>query len=187
MRTTRPSRPLLALLAAGLLGGGLAACGGAGAAAGDDAAAERPDDEKELAFARCMREAGIDIPDPGSGPVRVRIPRNVSPAKLRATTQACREKTGGGPRELTDEERTEMRDAALKFARCMRANGIDMPDPQVGGGPGGGAGMLLRRGAEADTPAFRKAMEACEDELPLRRRFGGAGGGEGGSTETAAG
>jgi len=174
VRITSLLRPLLAVALGGLLVAALAACGSEepSSAAGTNA---RPDDAKELAFARCMREAGIDFPDPGSGPRRVRIPRNVSRTKLQTSMEACRKKTGGGPPELTDEQRTEMRDAALKFAKCMRAHGVDMPDPTVGDGPGGGGGLLMRRGAQGDTPAFRKAMEACQDELPFRRGPGGGG------------
>lgn len=183
MRTTSPFHLILVAAAAILSAGALAACGSTEES--PDGTAARPDDEQQLAFARCMREAGIDIPDPGTGgrPTRVRIPRNVSPTKLEATMQACRKKTGGGPPELTDEQRTEMRDAALKFAKCMRAHGANVADPTVG--PGGD--MLLRRRAEADTPAFRRAMEACRDELPLRRGPGGPDDAGGGSTDVEAG
>jgi hypothetical protein len=33
-------------------------------------------------------------------------------------------------------------DGALKFSRCMRAHGVDMPDPQRGAG----GGILLKSG-----------------------------------------
>jgi len=168
----RISRPFACLLVAGALGAGLAACGGEDPATAG-AGTARPDDEAQLAFAKCMRAKGIDIPDPGAGgrPQRVRIPRNVSSAKLQSAMQTCRKETGGGPPEMSDEQRTEFRDAALKFAKCMRANGVNMPDPSTDG-PGGG--LLLRRGSglNPDSPAFRRAMEKCQDELPL----GGPGG-----------
>jgi hypothetical protein len=187
VRTIRPFRPFLAMALGGLLAGALAACGSAEPSA-DGAAGARPDDEAELAFARCMREAGIDIPDPGAGPRRVRIPNNVSRTKLESSMQTCRKKTGGGPPELTAEQRTEMRDAALKFAKCMRAHGADVPDPTVGDGPGGGGIVRMGRPGSAEAPAFRKAMESCQDELPFRgpggnvRRAPG-----GGSTNTESG
>jgi hypothetical protein len=55
---------------------------------------------------------------------------------------------GGGGDEATagtGDRRAEFREAALKFARCMCAHGVDMPDPRPGeggkimmGGPGMG-------------------------------------------------
>ncbi len=151
----------------------LSACGGdPGSSASGGSAAGAPDDETRLAFARCMREGGIEIPDPGSGGglERVRIPRDIAPEKLRSTLEDCRAETGGGPPEPTDEQQTEMRDAMLEFARCMRAEGVDVPDP-TGEGPGGGLRVLRR---SADSPAFRRAAEACQEALPFGR--GGPGG-----------
>ncbi len=167
----------------------LAACGDG--AAPDATAAGQPDDEAELAFARCMREEGFDFPDPGaagSGERRIEIRRGTSPEKLRTATETCRKKTGGGPQPLSEEEQAEFRDAALKFARCMRAEGIDIPDPQVGAGgaivrrrPGAGGG-----GPDPSSAAFQRAEKACEDLRPQRRGGGPAvgrssGGGGGGS------
>lgn len=156
--------PTLAMLA-------LAACGG-----GDPAgrSSGQPDDKAELAFARCMREAGINLPDPGapgSGPRRVELGTSVSPQTLRAATETCRKKTGGGPKPLSEAEQAEFRDAALKFAQCMRRNGVDVPDPQTSASGGGividdsGKGG----GPNPDSPAFQRAQKACAKLLPGKR------------------
>src|ERR671914_536435 len=58
-------------------------------------------------------------------------------------------------------------DAALKFAQCMRQNGIDVPDPR----PGQGIQLRVNRGSEAK---FRAAQEACRQYAP--------GGGDKGTT-----
>src|SRR3712207_9322153 len=61
----------------------------------------------------------------------------------------------------------ERRDAATKFARCMRENGVDMPDPQVGED----GGLIIRGpgapGAEVKVSVqqMRKADEACRKHL----------------------
>src|ERR1700750_3400406 len=48
--------------------------------------------------------------------------------------------------------------AMLDFARCMRQNGVDMPDPKF---DGGGARMQVNRG-QGQTPEQLKAAErAC--------------------------
>ena len=167
-------RPLfLVLAAAGALGaaGCGSSAGGAGTVGGP--AEGRGDDAKELAFARCMRENGVNIPDPGAGggPQRIRLGKGISPQVVERATTTCRDKTGGGPPELSEEDRAEFRDAALKFARCMRSNGVDVPDPQVGGG----GGVILRKapragGVNPGSPSFQRAEKACRDHLPGPRR-----------------
>ncbi|MEU4241705.1 hypothetical protein [Actinoplanes sp. NPDC026619] len=61
----------------------------------------------------------------------------------------------------------------LAYAKCLRANGLPtFPDPeQVGGGTKVGGGELL------DTPAGKKAAEACRDKQP--QDDGDAAGGDG--------
>jgi hypothetical protein len=60
------------------------------------------------------------------------------------------------------DDRAQFREAALKFAECMRRNGVDVPDPS----PGGNGGVLMvapRSGA--DQPAFRRAEEECRKHM----------------------
>lgn len=172
-------RALLALATTGLLVTA-AGCGGDDGGADDPAASSGPpSEEAQLAFARCMRANGIDMPDPDTsgGGVRVRIKRDTPPQVVERATKTCREKTGGGPPELTAEQQQELRDQALAFARCMRSNGVDLPDPQVSGG--GGVLVRSRRGSfRPDSPAFRRAEKACRDLRPGLRREGAGDGPE---------
>lgn len=50
--------------------------------------------------------------------------------------------------------------AALDFAKCMRAHGVDMPDPQANGG-----GIKLS-GGDADKTKISAAQQACKQYLP---------------------
>jgi hypothetical protein len=58
-------------------------------------------------------------------------------------------------------DRTQFREAALEFAECMRKQGVDMPDPQPGGG------LVLRAGPETgnDPETVERAQEACRKHL----------------------
>jgi hypothetical protein len=157
----------------------LTACGEDAAPAADQ---EKQARNAQLAFAQCMREHGIDMPDPQPGErgIRMREPKGTSPAKMREADEACRKHLEGlrGP-ELTDEQQKEFQDAALAHARCMREHGIDFPDPTFG--ENGEATIRIQRGKggngpRPDDPKFKDAQEACESELPQLR------GGDGPST-----
>ena len=103
-------------------------------------------------YSRCMREHGIDMPDPGAdGQTRIEID---DPDAWEEAEEECRpiiEEVVGTFEPPSEEEQARMREQALEFAKCMREHGIDMPDPQFGedgevtvsvggeGGPGGPA------------------------------------------------
>ena len=136
-----------------------------------------------LAYAECMREHGIDMPDPefetdANGGTRIGISGGVGGEAdkdtFMAAEEACRhllsaamQERGRGQMSAEDEEKL------LDFARCMREHGIDFPDPGAGGfvfeaGPGtGDKGRIL------DDPDFEAAQEACGELLP--GRIGGEG------------
>jgi hypothetical protein len=147
----------------------IAACGGSGSSGGGSGGA---DDSKELAFAACLRKAGIDAPDPKRGPngelsQRIGIPKGISPQRMQQIQKDCQRKSGFKPKAPSKAEQARFRDAALKFARCMRAHGIDIPDPQAGGG-----GIMIQKGPGAQggpdprSPAFKRAELACRSLLP---------------------
>ena len=130
-------------------------------------------EEAMLAFARCMREHGVDVPDPqvdenGRGFQLVR-PRG-NEEKFREAQEACgKHLENARPRDIDPEQQQEIREAVLAFARCMREHGIDMPDPQFG--EGGRVTQRMGGGIDQNDPKFREAEEACRDKLPdLPRR-----------------
>jgi hypothetical protein len=165
--------PLLLVAAVGTLA--LAGCGG-----GDPKSASSAKDKAfdgALKFARCMREHGVDIPDPqqgGGGAVKIggpgagKLRAKPGDAKLKTAEQACGKylKQGGG-RAPDPAERARMQDAFVRYARCMRSKGVNMPDPKVSTG-GGGVAFEFRAGsggAKPDAPKFKTADKACHSIL----------------------
>jgi hypothetical protein len=136
--------------------------------------------EKMRRFASCMREHGIDMPDPevdSEGRVRMQIGGGPNEGgtppdreKFEAARKECQQylPNGGEPPKM-DPEQVEQ---ARQFARCMRENGVpNFPDPQADGsvrieaGPG--------TGIEPNSQAFKDAQAKCEQYMP-RRRAGGS-------------
>lgn len=60
-------------------------------------------------------------------------------------------------KELSQDERDEM---ALKFAQCMRENGVPMDDPEPG------RGIQLKVGPGTSQETVQAAMEACREYNP---------------------
>lgn len=163
------------LLAAGLLAL-VPACGSAAPPAGVASVATAPaapvgsvspvasadPEEQGRKFAACMRENGVDMEDPGGdGGVRVFRKGSGDMKKVEEAMESCRQYAPVKDRaEVSEEDRERMR----AFAKCMRENGVDMPDPDPDGG-----GAMIRK-VRPDSPQFKKAREACEDLLPGNRR-----------------
>jgi hypothetical protein len=126
--------PLAAVALVALIGAG---CGGNGSSGGGNATAANQ--EKSVKFAQCMRENGVsEFPDPdASGNLTIDGVLNGSGIDSDGPTwqkaiDACKDLqpagfTGPGERS------TDQQDAALKFAQCIRENGVeDFPDPAAG-------------------------------------------------------
>jgi hypothetical protein len=131
---SRKLGPLAALAVIALIGAG---CGSSDSKGGGNTTAANQ--EKAVKFAQCMRENGVSqFPDPdASGHLTVDGVINGSsidpdgPAWNQAL-DACKDLqppgfTGGGERTSSQQ------DAALRFAQCIRENGVaDFPDPAPG-------------------------------------------------------
>jgi hypothetical protein len=113
-------------------------------------------------FTQCMRDNGVDLPDPAPGTGLVEayggLLRGDDPL-VREAFAACRSRlpNGGEPPKL-DPERLEKYRA---FAACMRENGVDLPDPS----PDGSLQLSLTDGINPGDPVFQAAVEACRDHL----------------------
>jgi hypothetical protein len=90
-----------------------------------------------LANVDCMRDQGVDLPDPtGDGGVVEAVgPLTEDMDAMAAASQACLEKLGPPP-ALSDDEKADMEATLQKMlisiAECYRDNGIDVPDPLPG-------------------------------------------------------
>jgi hypothetical protein len=152
----------------------VAACGGAGEGASPTSTAQSrqaANKKAMLDFARCMREHGIDMPDPqfNGGRVTMRAGgKNTDPDTMRAADKACSKyRDQVKPPELSSAEKEEFKKAALANARCMRAHGIEnFPDPTFDSN--GGAQIRIGKGSglDPDDPKFQKAQEACQATMP---------------------
>ena len=102
--------------------------GSAGNAANTRAATKR---EKAVKFAECVRSHGVPhFPDPdATGNFNFGV--DVSAATFTAAVNAC--KALQPPGTLSGHRSTKQQSAALRFAACVRANGVpDFPDPVNG-------------------------------------------------------
>jgi hypothetical protein len=170
MRTHTLIRPLVTavLIIAALA---VAACGEE-AGAGGDSASDRDKQMRDagLKFARCMREHGIDMPDPKPGERGLRLmqPKGVSPQKMRAADEACRKYLEDVPApELTEAQKKEFQEAALANARCMREHGIsNFPDPTFDENGGAQIRIDRKQGIDPESPKFQAAQKACEKTMP---------------------
>ena len=122
-------------------------------------------------FAQCMRDNGVDMPDPkvDGDKVTMEGPAGGADAgdreKVRAAQEKCKQylPNGGEPPKMSDEDIEKMR----KFAQCMRENGYpDFPDPQPEGGfrieNDGSSGM------DPESQQWKDAHAKCEQHMPAR-------------------
>ena len=170
---------LLAILV-GLVAGcaGKARGPGVASAAGSDnataSASPTPSldaEEQRRQFVQCMRDHGVDVPDPDSGG-GIRITSSAGPGSEKAIEE-CQKYLPAGKAAKPD---PQMLEQAREFAKCMRDHGVDMPDPDPNAG-----GFRVQKGSgdgrvSPDDAAFKAAMEACKDKLPKGGQLQTSGG-----------
>ena len=84
----------------------------------------------------------------------------------------------GAPSSGSQPSQTQLQQDALRYAQCMRANGVpSFPDPDAGGGFSFRAGS----GIDPSSPAFKAARATCQKLLP-----GGGPPGPGATTHPSA-
>jgi hypothetical protein len=140
MPKLRTPRLIAAALAVPLLLGTLSACGttddapDAGGTADSGTESFETFEDYQLAFAACMRDQGIDMPDPNSDGSVGGIEAQAGDGFVEAAG-VCQDELGEPPAapgagpSMSDEE---MRAESLEIAACFRDNGFEVPDP----GPG---------------------------------------------------
>jgi hypothetical protein len=189
--------PLILAAVAGALT--LGACGGSNNNNNGVAGANNQDKafEGALKFSQCMRQHGVDMPDPkrvgnggisiggpSGGPGKARFAPDSPDPKMKAAQAACQKymDLGHGGPKMDPAQQARMQDAFFAYARCMRSKGVNMPDPkvtgngvtmQVQGGPGNhGTG----NGPPPESPAFKTADSACHHFLAQVEKTFGSGG-----------
>ncbi|MDE0160252.1 MAG: hypothetical protein OXL98_00815 [Acidimicrobiaceae bacterium] len=161
-----------------------------GSGAGEESvdAENMTDEESLLAFAECMRENGVDFPDPvveadgtvtfgsrpGSGGGGFAALGEIGrDPDLPAAQDACGGMLEGlafGPGQ-GGFDLIELQDALLEFARCMRDNGVDIGDPDMsvfapGADPNDEPGGLFRGTIDLEDPDVATAFAVCQQQLP---------------------
>ncbi|GLW11528.1 hypothetical protein Misp01_66560 [Microtetraspora sp. NBRC 13810] len=159
----------LALAGCGTAGGGadVASAGGGDRAGVSSPAPSLDQQEKGIRFAQCMRENGVDMPDPEPGKgITLQIDKSVSKETVEKAKAACAEFSpmGGSGANGPDPQRVE---SMRMFSQCMRDNGVeDFPDPE-------GAGLRMTE-TLAEDPDFRTAQEKCSKEFLPEAGQGGS-------------
>jgi hypothetical protein len=183
----------------------IAACGSAGAkgaaqvasiagdatttttSAANGSTSEADGQQAMLDFAACMRDHGIDMPDPqfnndGSGGMLVtgqEGPDNdVDKAKMDAAQAACQsilDKVKSTMQPMDPARMEEEKQKLLAFAQCMRDHGIDFPDPQISSDGGGLQVQMGGPGVDTSSPGFKEANDTCSTQVGMPVPSGGAG------------
>jgi hypothetical protein len=141
---SRTLRPLAALALVALIGLISAGCGsnapsetgtasgsGSDSSAGTGANKKLTARDKAVKFAECIRAHGVsDFPDPNAKN-QFEYGVSVSPAVWKQATTACKDLQPPGT--LSGKRTPKQQSASLRFAQCIRDNGVkDFPDPVNG-------------------------------------------------------
>ncbi|MFB9678909.1 hypothetical protein [Streptosporangium vulgare] len=149
---------ILAACGSGDGGSDVASVSGTGNQAAASAKPSEDPYERGLKFAQCMRENGVDVPDPEPGKgIMMKFDGSVPQEKVEAAQQACKQYAPmmGGQGGRVDPKRAE---ALRKVAQCMRDNGVESyPDPE--------GGMVRITSEVGQDPDFVSAQQKCQKEL----------------------
>ena len=127
-------------------------------------------EEGVLDFAQCMREEGINFPDPSfdiDGNPEFDDVNIENDDEFEAAFDNCEDILREALPEQFDldpEVEAALVDASLEFSQCMRKQGIDFPDPKPGE-----FGFFAFRDADIDfqSEEVQEAFEICQPENPL--------------------
>ena len=131
-------------------------------------------EEAMLAFTQCLRDQGIDVGDPtvdADGnlqlpPIEFMVEEDGAGTEpqmpeFEDLIAPCEELLAGVVVTGSPQGATEFEDALLEYAQCMRANGVDMPDPDFSSG-GGVIDLGVQDGVDE---SFAAADEQCREVL----------------------
>jgi len=145
----------------------LAACGGSSGTSKGSAGASTGGSKQEterLKFTQCMREHGVNLPDKdvsGSNALQ-----GVPQSTLQAALSACgKYRAGAFANGPAPSRENELREGFVNYARCLRSNGLNVPEPT---GTSIGALVTFRQAITAleSNPTFQQANGKCKAALP---------------------
>ena len=127
-------------------------------------------EEGVLNFAQCMREEGINFPDPTfdiDGNPEFDNLEIENEDEFENAFESCEDILRNALPEQFDldpEVEAALVDASLEFSQCMRDQGIEFPDPKPGE-----FGFFAFRDADIDfsSEEVQEAFEICQPENPL--------------------
>jgi hypothetical protein len=160
----------------------IAACGSSSSSTTTTAAAaggavSAPTDAEvhaRVGLAKCMRAHGVDVPDSaatGTAGARAAVQQllsKYSQTQLQDAISDCHgqlvqafPQLNVSPSQLAQRQRE-----AVAYVQCLRAHGINLPDPA---GSGLRVGILKAlSNVDVDSPAFKSANKACSSLRPAR-------------------
>jgi hypothetical protein len=119
-----------------------------------------------VAYATCIRSHGVSsFPDPdssGSIPKKSASQLGVTDAQLQAAQGACQHLLPNGGNGPSQAQLQQERALGLRFASCMRAHGVALPDPDSSGRIPDPASVGIDQGS----PQFQAANQACRADRP---------------------
>jgi hypothetical protein len=127
-----------------------------------------------------MRDHGVNMPypkfDDQGRALMIQSGGPLDATKQQGADRACRHLIAGavqnGPEKRDPAEEAKMRKQQLTFAKCMRAHGIDMPDPKFS--DNGGFSISIK-GGDANNPRFQSTQATCAKQAGLPK-MGAPGG-----------
>jgi hypothetical protein len=137
----------------------LAACGGSAGGEADSEtgtdAGSLDEEAQALDFAECMRDNGVELPDPGPGPQGFseafqEIAGDYDQATLEQAIAACEDRM---PQFASEEQHDD--EVMLDLAECLRDEGLDVSDNPFADAHTGAV----------DQEEFVAAMEVCRQVL----------------------
>ncbi|MBN8870335.1 MAG: hypothetical protein J0H66_10690 [Solirubrobacterales bacterium] len=152
--------PLVALMVIALIGAGCSGESPESDSAGGQTASDR---DKAVKFAECIRAHGVsDFPDPNDDN-QFDYGVSVTPAVWKRATTACKDLQPPGT--LSAKRTPEEQSASLRFAQCVRDNGVkDFPDP-VNGEPLVNTYKIPSSNRPGGMDILNAAMDKCGDVL----------------------
>jgi hypothetical protein len=168
--------------------------GGSGGGTPESGESRAAAQQKMVKFAQCMRTHGEpEFPEPVEGNIRIESHNGHGPnpesSQFKAAEKACSKYAPANVAPSPAQQKAH-EEQALKFAECMRHNGVpNFPDPKFSSG--GGVSMNLK-GINPGSPQFQAAAKACQSNSPFAKMMakgppGAKAGGGGGSAGQSSG